>query len=749
MFQYSREFVMRKHLTYCFLIISLLSLSWSSSTHAERIVTMDALPTEQKPVSVRYKSLVNDAPVYRLPKLNINALNKAASAKKPGTGPFEFAKPVAFKSSIVDKGVWSEVGDTAVWRLTLQSINAKSLNVGFDNVFLPQGAVIYLSSGDMKQVVRFDDSYNKEHGQIWTPVFNHQELNIEVNVPRSLKQYTRFNIKSVNQGFRDFNANADLKSGDCNINVVCPQGDNWRDEIRSVARILIDGSGLCTGTLVNNAMNNSRPYFLSADHCGITSETAPSIVFYWNFEASQCDMNTNEADGQLTEFQSGSSFRAAWDGSDFALVELDELPDASFQTHWAGWDVNESAPNSAVAIHHPAGDEKRISFENDALTITQYGQSNSSANGTHLRVGAWDEGTTEGGSSGSAIWNAEKRIVGTLTGGGASCTAQDAADWYGRMAVHWLGNNTSTTQLKTWLDPNDTGVTTLDGFDGCDAPTGQITLNAATVEIGATVNASVTASGGSGTGYTFSWDFNGDNVEDATGTNASFVYDYFYEGNVSVTIADDTTCARSVNEPLVVTNSGNEVFTENGEIPLDWEESASSSAPWQINTNEAYEGSVSIKAGTINDDQTSSVETVYDFSQSSGNFIAFAVKTSSEQGYDFLKFYIDNVEMLSVSGETEWQTYYFDVEPGVHELRWSYEKDSSVSEGLDTAWLDAVTGITLEAGSGSGGNGGDGGSDGGEQGSGGDDSGGGALYWLVVLLLSARCFKQVYSRNKV
>ncbi|PWK46371.1 trypsin-like serine peptidase [Pleionea mediterranea] len=741
---------MRKHLTYCFLIISLLSLSWSSSTHAERIVTMDALPTEQKPVSVRYKSLVNDAPVYRLPKLNINALNKAASAKKPGTGPFEFAKPVAFKSSIVDKGVWSEVGDTAVWQLTLQSINAKSLNVGFDNVFLPQGAVIYLSSGDMKQVVRFDDSYNKEHGQIWTPVFNHQKLNIEVNVPRSLKQHTRFNIKSVNQGFRDFNANADLKSGDCNINVVCPQGDNWRDEIRSVARFVINGSGLCTGTLINSAVNSSRPYFITADHCGITQGTAPSLVFYWNFEASQCDMNTNEADGQLEEFQSGSSFRAAWGGSDFALVELDEKPDNSFQTHWAGWDISESAPNSAVAIHHPSGHEKRISFENDSLTITQYGSSASNANGTHLRVGAWDEGTTEPGSSGSAIWNADKRMVGTLTGGGASCDAPDEADWYGRMAVHWLGNNTAATQLKVWLDPNDTGVTSVDGFDGCNAPTAQVTLDAATLELGGTLNASVTASGGSDSNYNFSWDFNNDGVEDAAGENASFVYDYFYQGNVTAVVSDSTNCAVSVSSSIVVTNSGDEVFTANGEIPEGWESSASSNAPWQINSDETYEGSVSLKSGTINDEQTSAIQTTYDFDQSSGNFISFAVKTSSEQGFDFFKFYIDNQEMLSVSGNSDWQTYRFDLEPGIHELRWSYEKDESVSEGSDTAWIDAVTGITLEAGSGGGNDGGDnGGNDDSGDGDRLNDSGGGTIYWVLLLLISSLFIKQLYRQKGV
>ena len=57
------------------------------------------------------------------------------------------------------------------------------------------------------------------------------------------------------------------KRGSCNINVVCPDGDPWRNQIRSVARITMSGMFVCTGQLINNTAQDDTPYFLTAQHC--------------------------------------------------------------------------------------------------------------------------------------------------------------------------------------------------------------------------------------------------------------------------------------------------------------------------------------------------------------------------------------------------------------------------------------------------------------------------------------------------
>ncbi|MEO1088696.1 MAG: hypothetical protein AAFY88_31070, partial [Acidobacteriota bacterium] len=120
--------------------------------------------------------------------------------------------------------------------------------------------------------------------------------------------------------------------------------------------------------------------------------------------------------------------------------------------------------SGAIATHHPSTDEKRISFENDPTTTTSYLQDVSPGAGTHIRVEDWDIGTTEGGSSGSPLFSPAGHVIGQLHGGFAAC-GNDLDDWYGRVSVSWIGGGSAATRLSDWLDPTDSGVTTLDGRD--------------------------------------------------------------------------------------------------------------------------------------------------------------------------------------------------------------------------------------------------------------------------------------------
>lgn len=115
--------------------------------------------------------------------------------------------------------------------------------------------------------------------------------------------------------------------------------------------------------------------------------------------------------------------------TDFTLVETQTPVNPSFDMYWSGIDATTNLANGAVGIHHPSVEEKRISFANDPLTVTTYLGTTSPGNGTHLRVFTWQQGTTEGGSSGSPIYNpGNKRIVGQLHGGYAAC-GDTRSDW--------------------------------------------------------------------------------------------------------------------------------------------------------------------------------------------------------------------------------------------------------------------------------------------------------------------------------
>jgi lysyl endopeptidase len=231
---------------------------------------------------------------------------------------------------------------------------------------------------------------------------------------------------------------------------------------------------LCSGALINNTSGDLTPYFLTAHHCGVTAATAATVVVYWNYQNCPCRTPGSAAsggagNGSLGQFQTGSTVRADYASTDVTLLELDDPIAAAVNAHWAGWDRTGADASSAVGIHHPGGEEKRISFENDPTTVTSYYGTAVPGDGTHIRVTDWDLGTTEGGSSGSPLFNPDHRIIGQLHGGDAAC-GNNEDDWYGRFSVSWTGGGTNSTRLSNWLDPGSTGVTVLDGIDGGVSP---------------------------------------------------------------------------------------------------------------------------------------------------------------------------------------------------------------------------------------------------------------------------------------
>ena len=69
--------------------------------------------------------------------------------------------------------------------------------------------------------------------------------------------------------------------------------------------------------------------------------------------------------------------------------------------------------------------------------------------------------------------------------------------------------------------------------------------------------------------------------------------------------------------------------------------------------------------------------------------VSFSYNVSSEAGYDFLKFYLDGVQLAQWSGAQS-GNFSTPVSLGQHTLKWTYAKDGSVSSGNDAAWIDDV-----------------------------------------------------------
>jgi len=270
-----------------------------------------------------------------MPGVDVEVL-LAEDAQREGMAqpaPVRFATALNAAFTPDTSGSWEELTDgSRLWRLRISSPGALSLNLGLTKFNLPPGAAFWVHNPQGAGVQGpYTTTSRNASGGLWTAIVLGDELVAELYLPRGAET-ADLEISSVNHGYRFFGEDESevaTKRGDCNVNVICPEGDPWRNQIRSVARITISGRFLCTGQLVNNTAEDNTPYLLTAQHCVEEPTEAPSIVAYWNYQSPACE---DAAGGSLSQTQSGSTVVASsqlGDGSAFALVELDAQPQQS------------------------------------------------------------------------------------------------------------------------------------------------------------------------------------------------------------------------------------------------------------------------------------------------------------------------------------------------------------------------------------------------------------------------------------
>jgi hypothetical protein len=401
-----------------------------------------------------------------IPDVGLLEMEDAAT---PGVA-LRVASPQPAGWNLADDGTWSvDDAGRSVWRLRVNAPGAVFTSFQLAQIDVPPGTELTLHSVDRQASFGpYDWLQLNRHGVFGTPAVPGEAAILEVALPARTLFLPSLVVESASYGYRDFRgfgqtpARAGHAGGGtiekamaCEVDVACPDGNGWGNEIRAVA-LTYDGRYVCTGTLINNAKQDCRNLFLTAAHCVSRNRTANSLVLYWNFESSGC----GTFDAQLGDTSVGTQLLATASASDFTLLELDQAPPASANVYYAGYDALPAPPQSAVAIHHPAGDEKKISFEFDVLG--DGGGYSGGWGGDHWRILGWDIGTTEGGSSGSAIFDADHQIVGQLHGGTANCSG--GWDEYGKLSSSWGYG------LASFLDPDGTGALTLGGKDVSTCP---------------------------------------------------------------------------------------------------------------------------------------------------------------------------------------------------------------------------------------------------------------------------------------
>jgi hypothetical protein len=388
--------------------------------------------------------------------------------------PYRFGASIDVRLTLKNAGTWENLPDgSRIWRLRISSPGAYSISLLYDQWYIPDGCDLFIYNDRRDRVIgAFTSSNNWVDGTNITAPVADDASTLEYFETAEQAGQGSLSISNVVHAYRNLFGRYQASplddygtSGACNNNINCPEGAAWQTNKRGVTMILLSsGSRICTGSLINNTSQNQTPYYLTANHCLGGNNT---WQFMFNYEAPSC---TNQ-DGPTTQTVSNSTLKANWSGSDFALLQLSATPPSAYNPYYNGWNRIDAAATNTVCIHHPDGDIKKISFDNNPPVSGTW--SGTPAN-SHWNITQWDDGTTEPGSSGSPLFDQNHRIVGQLHGGDASCS-YNYNDFYGKFSLSWTGNGTNATRLSNWLDPASTGATTLDGLDGSTTPVVTVT----------------------------------------------------------------------------------------------------------------------------------------------------------------------------------------------------------------------------------------------------------------------------------
>lgn len=400
---------------------------------------------------------------------NIEVLVEAERLEKSqslNTKRLKIATPVPIDISLDKLINWTSDNEFAYGKYTIKLTSAFSASINFDKFYLPKGTemFIYNENGEMitGPITENENNQKRKWGS-W--VYKGEFITIEIKTPIVSLNELELHSNNVAYGYKEIyksiKAGGFGRSGPCNINVVCPTGVGWESERNSVSLILDAGGGyVFSGALIMNTCGTNQPYVLTANHVYDGNTEG------WRFAFQEWSPTCPNPGTNVTNVMyNGSTLRARNAASDFCLVELITTPPANSGLHYSGWSRIATPATQATGIHHPSGDVMKISRANSGVTVGSYGgtvnqhwQANWSLqfNG----AGQFVTPVTEPGSSGSPLFDQNRRIIGQLSGGPSACGGAELWDFYGAFDLSWTGGGTNATRLSNWLDPNNSGAIT-------------------------------------------------------------------------------------------------------------------------------------------------------------------------------------------------------------------------------------------------------------------------------------------------
>lgn len=430
------------------------------------------------PKSILLNLKQNDVPIFKLKPIDIEKILQDDVANPSQTRDLRFAVPAETSLNTKTDGQWADIGDAGkVWRLTINSPNALATVLEYDKFHIPIGGTLHLYNEDKSHLIgAFTSRNNKgsasEPGTFLSELIHGQSVTLEYFEPADSKESGVISISRVYQAYRDVSHIKKYKgfddAGNCQVNINCPDGGGYQTAKRGISRMLITlsaGAGWCTGQTLNTSEGDFDPYYLTANHCiddvyDATGTNNVNAIFYWDYEATTCANPATEP-GSITT--SGALVVANKADSDFALFWLLEDPfrDAGYSPSYLGWDAGTNPGAGGACIHHPRGDIKKISLFTQVPGSNAFCDPDKTWN-VVFNHGGGQYSSTEGGSSGSALFDNNGRVIGQLWGGtdlsiilcdeGPTCAdPENDRSFYGKFSDSWGDSGGKRRRLSDWL----------------------------------------------------------------------------------------------------------------------------------------------------------------------------------------------------------------------------------------------------------------------------------------------------------
>lgn len=433
-----------------------------------------------------------------LVSLNFNpsdiAVQDAWSAPRSGR-PLNVGHLVDYKVDFAERAqlVLDENG-TEVYRLDI-TLEGTPVGIGlyYDDFYIPKGGRLFIYTPGGRQLLgAYTEATHPRHGAFATEPLAGNRLILDYERPQGVEMPS-IQISSVaylyipvmqaaqgQDGLEMYQGNEDNSdpslSSFCQINANCPEGDDYQDQKASSVAMLMPmggGVGMCSGNLINNVEGDLKPYIISAAHCASLTdkyELGPYALDQWifgfHYEKPRCSSG-DRATQTLCSMVGASlkSFIPIVGASDGLLLELKGMIPPEYRVYYSGWDATQKIWQKGAGLHHPAGDALKVSLFDGGVSAGTWNEKTPSRGGknAHFQF-KFTKGNTEGGSSGSPLYNDRGNQIGTLSGGRPGICPKDGM--YGRMYYHFdqYKEKGDTWYMAKWLDPNGTGRREVNGM---------------------------------------------------------------------------------------------------------------------------------------------------------------------------------------------------------------------------------------------------------------------------------------------